>query len=122
MRIKRLYFNHSFMYTHPEIAELLNSGSPFYFTPGTLMLQNAEALLNYIDDINLERTGTFEFTPAESLYLVWNAEDLEFHLECLGDGCILYTFRKGDYGRANGCLPINRFIPLLQDYLLMSIW
>jgi len=110
------------MYTHPEIEELLNSGSPFYFTPNAAMLQNAEMLLNYIDDINLERTSTFEFTPAESLYLVWNAEDLEFHLECLNDGRILYTFRKGGYGRANGCLTIDKFLPLLQDYLLMSIW
>src|SRR3569833_2375578 len=110
------------MYTHPEIEELLNSGSPFYFTPNAAMLQNAEMLLNYIDDINLERTGTFEFTPSESLYLVWNAEDLEFHLECLNDGRILYTFRKGGYGRANGCLAIVKFLPLFQDYLLMSIW
>ena len=110
------------MYMHPELKELLNSGSPFYFTPNAVTLQNAEALLNYIDDINLERTSTFEFTPAESLYLVWNAEDLEFHLECLTDGRILYTFRKGGYGRANGCLDIDKFIPLLQEYLLMSIW
>lgn len=109
------------MYTHIEIQELLNSGSPFYFTSNAIMLQNAETLLNYIDDINLERTGTFEFTPAESLYLVWNAEDLEFHLECLADGRILYTFRKAGYGGANGCLAIDKFIPFLQDYLLMSI-
>ena len=110
------------MYTHTEIQELLNSGSPFNFTPNDMMLANAEALLNYIDDINLERTSTFELTPAESLYLVWNAEDLEFHLECLANGRILYTFRKGGYGRANGCVAIDKFIPLLQEYLLMSIW
>jgi hypothetical protein len=109
------------MYTHPEIEEILST-APEFFIPNAGMLQNAEALLNYIDDINLEGTGKFEPTPAESLYLLWSAEDLEFHLECLSDGRILYTFRKGGYGRANGCLSIDQFIPVLQDYLLMSIW
>src|SRR3569623_2138105 len=103
------------MYKHREIEELLNSGSPLYFTPNAVMLANADALLNYIDDIILERTSTFELTAAESLYLVWNAEDLEFHLECLANGRILYTFRKGGYGRANGCVAIDKFIPLLQE-------
>lgn len=110
------------MYAHPEIEALFNVVDPEFFTPNAAMLQTAEALLNYIDDINLERSSTFEPTPAESLYLVWNAEDLEFHLECLADGRILYTFRKGGYGKANGCVAIDKFIPLLQDYLLMSIW
>ncbi len=110
------------MYMHPEIDEILNGTGPGFFTPNVVMLQNAAALLNYIDDINLERTGKFEQTPAESLYLLWAAEDLEFHLEVLYDGRILYTFRKGGYGRGNGCVSIDKFIPIMQDYLLMSIW
>ena len=108
------------MYTHPEIEEILNG--PCFFIPGAVMLQNAETLLNYIDDINLERNTKFEQTPAESLYLFWAVEDLEFHIECLYDGRILYTFRKNGRGRANGCVAIDEFIPILQDYLLMSIW
>jgi len=108
------------MYTHPEIEEILNSTGP-EFAPNAMMLQNAEKLLNYIDDINLERTGKFEATPAESLYLLWNAEDLEFHFECLKNGKILYTFRKGGYGKASGSNTIDEFIPTLESYLLISI-
>lgn len=89
--------------------------------PDAVMLQNAELLLNYVDDINLERSGRFEQTPADSLYLLWTVEDLEFHMECLRDSRILYTFRKNGYGMANGCVTIDKFIPMLQDYLLMCI-
>lgn len=109
------------MYTHPEIEDLLNSTGPEFFIPNTAMLQNAEKLLNYIDDINLERTGKFEPTPAESLYLLWNAGDLEFHFECLKNGRILYTFRKDGYGKASGSSFIDEFIPMLENYLLISI-
>jgi hypothetical protein len=109
------------MYTHPEIEEILNSTGPEFFTPNAMMLQNAEKLLNYIDDINLERTGKFETTPAESLYLLWNAENLEFHFECLKNGRILYTFRKSGYGKASGSSTIDEFIPMLENYLLISI-
>ncbi len=106
---------------HPEIAEILNSTAPEFFTPNAVMLQNADALLNYIDDINLERTGKFELTAAESLYLLWIAEDMEFHFECLKNGRILYTFRNNGCGEAYGCNTIDEFIPALQNYLLMSI-
>ncbi|HVW98622.1 MAG TPA: hypothetical protein VHA56_21825 [Mucilaginibacter sp.] len=107
---------------HPEIEDILNNRNPELFAPNRVMLKNAEAILNYIDDINLERADRFELTPADSLCLLWDTEDLEFHLECLKDGRILYTFRKGGYGKANGCVSLDKFIPLLQDYLLMSIW
>jgi len=110
------------MYTHPEIEEILNSIQPEVFIPNAMMLQNAEQLLNYIDDINLERTGKFELTPADSLYLLWTAEDIEFHFECLENGMILYTFRKGGYWKASGSSAIDEFIPMLEDYLLTSIW
>jgi hypothetical protein len=109
------------MYTHPEIKEILNSTIPEFFMPNAMMLQNAEMLLNYIDDINLERTSKFEPTPAESLYLLWNTEGLEFHFECLKNGRILYTFREGGYGKASGSSTINEFIPMLEKYLLISI-
>jgi hypothetical protein len=105
---------------HPEIVEILNMDQEF-FTPNAMILQNAERLLNYIDDINLERTGKFEPTPADSLYLLWTANDLEFHLECLNNGMVLYTFRKSGFWKASGCNVINEFVPMLENYLLMSI-
>jgi hypothetical protein len=109
------------MYIHPEISEILNSTSPGIFRPNAVMLRNAEILLNYIDDINLERSDKFEPTPADSLCLFWNAGDLELHFECLRNGRILYTFRKSGYGNASGSSTIDRFIPMLENFLLTSI-
>jgi len=109
------------MHTHPEIEEILNSTGPEFFTPNTVMLQSAGKVLNYLDDLNLPRTGKFEPTPAESLYLLWEAGNLEFHFECLKNGRILYTFRKGGFGKASGFSTIDDFIPMLENYLLVSI-
>ena len=105
---------------HPEIEEILNSANLDFLMP-KVMLLNAERLLNYFDDINVERTGKFEPTPAESLYIVWNVEQLEFHIECLMNGNILYTFRKNGLGKATGCSNADQFMELLQQYLLVSI-
>jgi len=103
----------------PEINSVLkNSGNEFAALNG-IALQNAEKLLNYIDDINLERKTKFELTPADSLYLLWKVEDWEFHIECLKSGKISYTFRKGRFGKACGSSRLNDFIPYLEKYLLM---
>ena len=105
---------------HPEIVAVLNDlDQECSVTPITL--RNAERVLNYIEDIILERTGKFEVTPAESLYLLWNIADWELHIECLKNGRILYTFRKSGYGKACGSLGIGEFIPYLERYLLTGI-
>jgi hypothetical protein len=107
---------------HPEIDEILNNLDLEYPVPSAVVLQNAERILNYMDDILVERDGKFEYTPAESLYIMWNVEGLEFHIECLKNARILYTFRKGKTGKAYGSETISRFIPLLQNYLLAGIY
>lgn len=105
---------------HPEIIEILNSTDPDVFNLNYIILKNAEILLNYIEDINLERTGKFEVTPADSLYLLWNVEEWDFHIECLKNGRILFTFRKNGYGVIYGSNTLNQFITLLEKYLLME--
>ena len=105
---------------HPEIEEALNNAGPEFHIPNAITLKNAEKLLNYIEDINLERTGKFEPTPADSLYMLWNVDDWEFHIECLKNGKILYTFRKGGYEKASGSYPLDKFIPQLERYLLIG--
>ena|ERR1700733_2326636 len=108
------------MYLHPEILEILNNTDPDLFDLNYNTLKNAEKLLNYIEDINLERTGKFEVTPAESLYLLWSVQDWDFHIECLNNGMILYTFRKYGYGKVFGLNTVDEFIRLLEKYLLME--
>ena len=105
---------------HPELIEILSNSDWSTFPVNSAILQNADSILNYIEDINLERTGKFEFTPAESLYLLWNVQDWDFHIECLNNGKILYTFRKNGYGKTFGSTTIDEFILLLEKYLLME--
>ncbi|MDB4905128.1 MAG: hypothetical protein JWQ63_4409 [Mucilaginibacter sp.] len=105
---------------HPEIIEIINTIDPDVFFHYNIIFQNANRLLNYIEDINLERTGKFELTPDESLYLLWNVEEWDFHMECLKNGRILFTFRKSGYGKTFGSFTIDEFIPLLERYLLME--
>ena len=107
---------------HPEIAELLNNLDPECPVPSRAVLNNAERILYYMDDIYVERRGKFEHTPAESLYIMWAVEGLEFHIECLKNGLILYTFRKGRLGKLYGSGTIDEFLPLLQGYLLAGIY
>ena len=106
---------------HPEIEEILNNLDAEHPVPAAIVLQNAERILNYMDDIYVERTEKFEYTPAESLYIMWNVEGLEFHIECLKNGSILYTFRKGGNEKSFGSSNIYEFIPRLERYLLMGI-
>jgi hypothetical protein len=106
---------------HLEIEVLLNSLPDESPSPSAVVLQNAEKLLDYMEDINLERDEKFEFTPAESLYVSYNVGGWEFHMECIKNGKILYTFRKGRYGIDYGSCHINRFLPKLEKYLMMII-
>ena len=90
-----------------------------YPYPNAVALQSAERLLNYIHDINLEGPGKFVPTPSDSLYLLWNVEKWEFHIECIKNGTILYTFSKGGRKEVSGSYPVDEFIPLLEKYLLL---
>ena len=107
---------------HPEIDEILNNLDLEYPVPYPAVLNNAARILDYMDDIYVERRGKFEHTPAESLYIMWNVEGLEFHIECLKNGLILYTFRKGRLGKLYGSATIDEFMPMLQGYLLAGIY
>jgi len=106
---------------HPEIAEILIDFDFEYPFPEPVVLQNAGRILNYMDDIYVARSEKFEYTPAESLYILWNIEGLEIHIECLKNGRIQYTFRKNGSGRAFGSDPIDAFIPRMESYLLTGI-
>jgi len=107
---------------HPEIDDILNNLDLEYPVPSPFVLNNAARILDYMDDIYVVRHGKFEHTPAESLYIVWNVEGLEFHIECLKNGDILYTFRKGKMGKLYGTATIDEFMPVLQGYLLLGIY
>ena len=108
-------------YMHSEIEILLNDLPAEFGFPDAIVLQNAEKLLDYMEDINLERNEQFVFTPAESLYVSYNVGDWEFHMECIRNGKILYTFRKDQYSIDFGSCHIDRFLPKLEKYLLMII-
>jgi hypothetical protein len=106
---------------HPEIESALVNASYKYPALSAITLKNAEKLMNYIDDINLERPERFMPTPAQSLYILWSVEDWEFHMECVKNGSILYTFRKGGLEEASGNYSVDEFIPQLERYLLLGI-
>jgi len=109
------------------ISELMGSKTETFFTkadreypyPNAVTLQSAEKLLQYIQDINLEGPGKFLPTPSDSLYLLWNVEDWEFHIECIKNGNIIYTFSKDGRKEASGSYPVDEFIPQLEKYLLL---
>ena len=106
---------------HAELEAVLNNLNPVFPFPTAVSLKNAERILNYMEDINLEKTGRFELTPAESLYILWDVEDLEFHIECLKNGMILYTFRKGGRKKSSGSYTCDEFIPQLEKCLLTGM-
>jgi hypothetical protein len=109
------------LFMHPEIKAALTKADKKYPAPGAITLRNAEKLLNYIEDINLERPGKFMPTPSQSLYILWSVEDWEFHMECIKNGSILYMFCKDGCEKARGTYPVDKFIPQLERYLLMGI-
>jgi len=106
---------------HIEIQEIMRNAHPQLPIPNMHVLGNADILLNYFDDINVQRKSRFEKTAAESLYILWEVENLECHIECLPTGEILYTFRKDGIGKAHGRRRIIEFIIQMEQYLLMSI-
>ncbi len=106
---------------HPEIEAALTNVDHEYPTLTDITLTNAEKLLNYIEDINLERPERFVPTPSQSLYILWSVEDWEFHMECIKNGSILYTFRKGGFEEASGNNTVEDFIPQLERYLLLGM-
>jgi hypothetical protein len=106
---------------HPEIEAALTKVDQEHPIPNAITLQTAEKLLNYMEDINLERTGKFVPTPSQGLYILWSVEDWEFHMECIKNGRILYTFRKGGFEEASGSYSVDEFIPQLERYLLKGV-
>jgi hypothetical protein len=107
---------------HPEIEAVLKNAGNEDNTLNDITIANAEKLLNYIEDINLQRTGKFELTPADSLYLLWQIDNMEIHMECLSNGKVLYTFRNKGRSNASGISPVDEFIYLLEKYLLTGIF
>ncbi len=89
--------------------------------PDVITLLNAEKLLNYMADINIEKARRFEPTSTEGLYILWSVEDLEFQMECVKSGNILFKFRKAGREEASGSYGVDEFIPQLEKYLLRSI-
>jgi hypothetical protein len=121
-RIKDIYkFKFRPTVMHPEIEAALTRARKKYPAPSLIAMQNAEKLLSYIEDINLERTGKFVPTASQSLYMLWNVEDWEFRMECTKDGSILYNFRKDGKEEARGLYPVDQFIAHLERYLLLGV-
>lgn len=106
---------------HPQIEAVLTKVSREYPIPNAVTLRNAERLLNYIDDINVDRPRKFEPTPSQSLYILWNVEDWEFHIECIKNGRVIYFFCKDGYEEASGSDSVDEFIPQLEKYLLKGV-
>jgi len=104
---------------HPQITAVINSTRPYTTIPNDIAQSNAERVLNYIDDINLEKNIRFRPTSAGSLFMAWNIGDWEYDMECVKNGYIIYTFTKDGYQKASGCELFDDFIPQFEKYLLM---
>ncbi len=109
------------IYIHPEIIAALTELDQYYSAPNAITLYNTEKLLNYIEDINLEKPNRFIPTPAQSLYLLRSIDDWELPIECKKNGPILYTFCKSGLEKAWGNYSLNKFIPQLEKYLLSGL-
>ena len=106
---------------HPQIVAALTEVDQHYPVPNAITLQNSEKVLNYIEDINLERPGRFIPTPAQSLYLLWSVDDWEFHIECIKNGNVVYKFCQAGSEKASGNYMIDEFISQLEKYLLLGV-
>jgi hypothetical protein len=104
---------------HPHITAVLNSASPYTPAPSDIAQSSAEKVLNYIEDINLEKNIRFRPTPSGSLFLAWFIGDWEYDMECVKNGYIIYSFTKCGYEKASGCELFDDFIPQFEKYLLM---
>ena len=104
---------------HPQITAVLSRSNPYNPNPGNIAQDNAEKVLNYIEDINLERNVRIKPTLAGSFSIAWKIGDWEYRMECVKNGYIIYTFTKGEYEKASGCVLYDDFIPQFEKYLLM---
>ena len=104
---------------HPQITAVLSRSNPYSPKPNDIARDNAEKVLNYIEDINLERNVSFRPTPAGSLSIAWKIGDWEYYMECVKNGYIIYSFTKCGYEKASGCELFDDFIPQFEKYLLM---
>jgi hypothetical protein len=104
---------------HPQIISVLNWANPYSPKPNEIVRDNAEKVLNYIEDINLEHEVRFRPTLAGSLCITWKIGDWEYQMECVKNGYIIFTFTKGEYEKASGCELFDDFIPQFEKYLLM---
>lgn len=104
---------------HPQITAVLSRTGPYSPKPNDIARDNAEKVLNYIDDINLEKNVLFRPTLSGSLFIGWSIGDWEYEMECVKNGYIIYTFTKGGYQKASGCELFDDFIPQFEKYLLM---
>jgi hypothetical protein len=104
---------------HPQIAAVINKTNLYTRVPADIAQNSAEKVLNYIDDLNLEKNIRFRTTLAGSLFMAWNIGDWEYDMECLKNGYIIFTFTKNGYEKASGCALFDDFIPQFEQYLLM---
>jgi hypothetical protein len=104
---------------HPQIAAVMNSAHPYLSQPNEIARSNAEKVLNYIEDINLEKNIYFRPTLSGSLFFAWSIGDWEYDMECVKNGYIIYSFTKCGYEKASGCARFDEFIPQFEKYLLM---
>ena len=104
---------------HPYITEVLNGVNPFDLKTSDIARYNAEKVLNYIEDINLERNVRFKPGPYGGVSIAWKIGDWEYQMECVKNGYIIYIFTKGEYEKASGCELFDDFIPQFEKYLLM---
>ena len=104
---------------HPQILSVLSTSNPYNLKTSDNARVNAEKVLNYIEDINLEHNLSFKPTMAGSLAIAWKIGDWEYQMECVKNGYIIYTFTKNDYQLASGCELYDDFIPQFEKYLLM---
>ena len=106
---------------YPELKTVFTMSGDACPNPDATVIKNSERLLDYICDLNLNRPDKFVPTPSQGLYIHWNVEDWEFHMECVKNGSILYTFRKWGLEADSGSYPFDEFIPRLEKFLLMSM-
>ena len=108
---------------HPEIAAAYTVTKIYPELPALngITMQNAARVLDYIEDLNLERNGKFTPTLTKSLYMQWNVEDWEFHMECVQNGSIYYSFCKPDAEAVTGNNTVDEFITRLQNFLLQHM-
>ena len=103
---------------HPQITAALKKVDLYDLKPAVIAQNNAEKVLNYIEDINLERDVKFRPASSGSLFINWAIGDWEYQMECVKNGYIIYTFTKCDYQVASGCELFDDFIPQFEKYLL----